>query len=326
MQGKDPFEQEAQARSYAGVDVCESWLDVHILPAGVSFRVANTASGHRQLKRRLKSHAVELIVIEATGKWHRPLHRSLHASGHAAAVVNPLRARLFAEAIGVLAKTDRLDARMLALFAASLTPAARPPAPVAVEALKELVQARESAVGEATALKNQRASAETVFLRRHLSGRIAHLGKDVAAREAEIARRIAAEENFARRAAILCSIPGVGPVVAATLLAHLSKLGECDDKQIAMLVGLAPLADDSGQRQGGRVIRGGRAAVRRVVYLAALSATRHNPDLARLYARLVAAGKAKKVALTAVARKLLILANALVGQDRLWQPTPPNPA
>lgn len=324
MQGKDLSEQKAALKAYVGIDVCESWLDVHILPAGIAFRVANSIHGHRQVKRRLKTWNVALIVIEATGKWHRALHRSLHAGGYAAAVVNPLRARLFAEAIGTLAKTDRLDARMLALFAASLTPDARPPAPVAVEALKELVQARESAVAEATGLKNQRTSAETSFLRRHLTGRIARLAKDLAALDAEIARCVKADESFARRSAILTSIPGIGPVVASTLLARLSELGDCDDKQIAMLVGLAPLADDSGQRKGVRVIRGGRAAVRRVIYLAALSAVRHNPDLARVYARLSTAGKAKKVALTAVARKLLILANALVSQDRLWQTAPPN--
>ena len=130
---------------------------------------------------------------------------------------------------------------MLALFAASLTPEARPPAPVAVEALKELVQARESAVAEATGLKNQRTSAETAFLRRHLTGRIARLAKDLAALDAEIARCVKADESFARRSAILTSIPGIGPVVASTLLARLSELGDSDDKQIAMLVGLAPI-------------------------------------------------------------------------------------
>ena len=143
---------------------------------------------------------------------------------------------------------------------------------------------------------------------------------------AENARRIEDDSGFARRADTLTSIPGIGPVVAATLLARLSELGACDDKHIAMLVGLAPLADDSGRRQGGRVIRGGRAAVRRIVQLAAFSAARHNPDLARVYARLTAAGWAKKIALTAVARKLLVLANALVGQDRPWQPTPSDAA
>jgi transposase len=324
MQGKDVSEQGSQGQSYVGIDVCESWLDVHVLPGGVSFRVANTKHGHRQLARRLATDPVALIVIEATGKWHRALHRSLHAHRHRVAVVNPLRARLFAEAIGVLAKTDRLDARMLALFAASLAPPARPPAPAAVEQLKELVQGRDSAVAAKTALENQLASAETAFLRRQLTRRLTRLATDIAALEREIERRIKAEASFARRAAILTSIPGIGPVVAATLLARLSELGGCSDKEIAMLAGLAPVADDSGRREGSRVIRCGPAAVRRVLYLAALTATRYNPTMTIFYERLVVAGKARKLALTAVARKLLVLANSLVSQDRLWTPTPPN--
>jgi transposase len=319
-------EQETRGESYVGIDVCESWLDVHILPAAKSFRVANTAQGHRQLKRRLKPHEAALIAIEATGKWHRPLHRSLYASGYQVAVVNPLRARLFAEAIGLLAKTDRLDARMLALFAANLAPPARPPAPAAIEELKELVQARNSAVGERTALKNQLASAETAFLRRQLKRRISRIATDIRALEREIRGRVGAEESLARRYAILLSIPGVGPVVAATLLARLDELGRVTAKQIAMLAGLAPVADDSGKRQGERVIRCGRTAARCVLYLAALTATRSNPALKAFYARLIAAGKAPKVVLAAVARKLLVLANALIAQNRLWQPLAPNHA
>lgn len=326
MQGKEMSEPKAERTSYVGIDVCESWLDVHIIPAALTFRVANTAQGHAQLKRRLKAHDVELIAIEATGKWHRKVHRSLHAGGYRVAVVNPLRARLFAEAIGLLAKTDRLDARMLALFAASLTPSAKPPAPAAIEELKELVQGRDSAVGERTALKNQLASAETTFLRRQLKRRIARIATDIGALEREILRRIETNENLAHRYAILLSIPAIGPVVAATLLARLDELGHVTDKQIAMLAGLAPLADDSGKRQGDRVIRCGRDAVRVVLYLAAVTATRSNPDMKLFYKRLTAAGKEPKVALIAAARKLLVLANALVNQDRVWQPAAPKHA
>lgn len=323
MQGKDVSEGKSRGKSYVGIEVCESWLDVHLLPGEVSFRVVNTKHGHRQLQRRIETYDVDLIVIEATGKWHRPVHPSLHARGYRVAVVNPLRARLFAQAVGLLAKTDRLDARMLALFAASLAPAARPPAPAAVEELKELVQARDSAVDAEIALKNQLASAETAFLPRQLKRRLTPLAADIAALEREVERRIKADHSFARRSAILNSIPGIGPVVAATLRAPLAEIGCCTDKQIAMLAGLAPVANDSGRREGERVIRCGRAAVRRLLYLAARSATRYNPIMATFYKRLIAAGKAKKAALTAVARKLLVLANSLVGQDRLWQPTPP---
>lgn len=324
MQGKDLSEPEPQSQSYVGIDVCESWLDVHILPAGDAFRLANTAQGHARLIRRLKTVAVALVAIEATGKWHRPVHRALHAGGYGVAIVNPLRARLFAEAIGLLAKTDQLDARMLALFAANLAPAAKPPTPALVETLQELVQARDSAVGEQTALKNQRASAQAPFLRRHLEQRICRIAADIQALERETLSLVQAEPALARRYAILLSVPGIGPVVAATLLARLTELGQIADKPIAMLAGLAPLADQSGKREGERLIRGGRGAVRAALYLAAVTAARCNPDMKTFYQRLIAAGKAPKSALIAVARKLLLLANTLVSQNRSWQPTPPH--
>ena len=324
MQGKESSEQRADGKSYVGIDVCQSWLDIHILPADIAFRVPNTDQGHHQLKRRLKAHHVALIVIEATGKWHRQLHRTLHASLYCVAVINPLRARLFAEAIGLLAKTDRLDARMLALFAMSLTPTARPPAPETFDMIRELVQARDSAVAEQTALSNQRTAAETAFLRRQLASRLARIAKDIRALDAEILRSIGRDLGLARRYAILLSIPGIGAVTAATLLVCLAELGSCDHKQIALLAGLAPLADQSGERDGRRTIRGGRSAVRHVLYLAALSAARFNRDMKALYGRLIAVGKLKKVALIAVARKLVVLANTLIREDRLWQASAPT--
>src|SRR5438105_14293042 len=155
MQGKESSEQKTGTKSIAGVDVCKNWLDVHVVPQGLSLRVGNDARGHRQLTRWLARNNVSLVVVEATGKWHREIHRTLHGSGFAVAVINPLRARLFAEAAGFLAKTDRLDARMLAILGAGLAPPPRAPAPEAVEALQELVTARDSAVQEQTALENQ---------------------------------------------------------------------------------------------------------------------------------------------------------------------------
>jgi transposase len=326
MQGKESSKQETSDKSYVGIDVCQNWLDVHILPADIAFRVPNTSQGHRQLSRRLSNYDVDLIVIEATGKWHRQIHRALHGNGYRVAVVNPLRARLFAEAIGLLAKTDQLDARMLAMFAMSLAPAARPPAPEYLDTIRELVQARSSAVAEQTALSNQRAGAETIFLRRQLASRLARIAKDIKALEAEILRSIKDDEGLAHRYAILLSIPGFGAVTAATLLVCLAELGSCDHKQIALLAGLAPLADQSGERDGRRSIRGGRAGVRHALYLAALTAARCNHDMKVLYHRLTAAGKLKKVALIAVARKLVVLANTLIREDRSWQTTAPIPA
>lgn len=326
MQGQEALEQETKVKSNAGIDVCKSWLDAHVLPAGTSLRVANDAAGRRKLKRWLTRFDLGLVAIEATGKWHRAVRRSLHACGIAAAVVDPLRVRLFAKAQGILAKTDRLDARVLALFAAVMAPPVRPPAPTVMEELSELVGARESAVAEETMLKNQLSAAETPFLRRQLARRIERIGKDVKALEAEISKRIEADDALARRYAVLVSIPGFGPVVATTLIAQLPELGACTAKQIGSLAGLAPLANESGEHKGVRVIGGGRASVRNVLYLAAVSAARCNAELKAFYERHMAANKPTKVVLTAVARKLAVLANALVAQHRPWQPNPPRPA
>jgi len=323
MQGKESSEQKAKVKSSAGIDVCKSWLDAHVLPEGCSLRVVNDARGHRRLIAWLSQYAVSLIAIEATGKWHRQVHRMLHARGFQVAVVNPRRARLFAEAIGLLAKTDRLDARMLALLAVDLSPPARAPAPEAIEALQELVAGRDSAVAEQTALENQLAAATTTFFTRQLKARIVRIAKDIASLQTEIERRIGCDEALARRYAILISIPGVGPVTAATLIANMAELGTCSTKQIAMLAGLAPVADQSGSREGRRAIRAGRAAVRRVLYLCALAAKRCNPAMTALHTRLMAAGRPHKVALVAVARKLIVLANTLIVQNRLWQSQPP---
>lgn len=181
------------------------------------------------------------------------------------------------------------------------------------------MRARESAVDERTALKNQRTSAETAFLRHQLDSRLKRIAEDIRALEAEIVRSVNADPGLARRYTILRSIPSFGPVTAATLLVCLAELGSCDHKQIALLAGLAPIADQSGKRDGRRTIHGGRSAARTALYRAALSAARCNRDMKVLYARLIAAGKLKKVALIAVARKLAVLANTLIREDRTWQ-------
>lgn len=319
MQGKEASEQETKAKCSVGIDVSKDWLDVHVLPGGETLRVANNGDGIRKLKRWLQRHEIALVLIEATGKWHRPLRRSLDASAIPVAVVDPFRVRMFAKAQGILAKTDQLDARVLAMFAMLMAPPIRPPAPAALEELAELVVARASAVDQQTALKNQLAAAEGRFLRRQLTRRIERSGKDIAALDAEIHKRIQADEGLARRYAILISIPSFGPVVAASLIAGLPELGTCTSKQIGMLAGLAPIADQSGQRQGVRVIWGGRAKVRRILYLAAVTAARANADMRTFYRRLRADGKPAKVAIIAVSRKLIILANTLISHNRTWE-------
>lgn len=294
MQGKVSPERSAATGVYVGIDVCKGWLDVYLHPIGQGLRVANDPTGLKRLKRELARHEVVLVAVEATGKFHRLVQRHLHAAGLAVAVTNPLRSRLFCEATGQLAKTDAIDARLLAIMAESLNPRATPPPPEIVEELQEIVRARAAAVEDRTALLNQKAAARVGLLKSEL----------------------------ARRFEILLSIPGIGPIAAIGMLAGLTEMGARSGKEIAMLSGLAPVACDSGETNGQRRIRGGRSHVRTAVYFAALSASRYNPDLARVYQRLIAAGKRPKVALVAIMRKLVVLANTLVRQDRLWQPNP----
>jgi transposase len=319
MQGKVSPERSA-GKVYVGIDVCKAWLDIYVHPVGVKLRVANARDGVLRLKKQLAAYSVVSIVMEATGKLHRYAQRTLTAAGYAVAVVNPLRSRLFAEAIGTLAKTDAIDARLLAVLAESLRPAATPPAPVWLEELQELVRARQAAAAEATALANRRGASQTGFLKAELARRLKSLATHMARLDAEIARRIMGEATLERRYAILLSIPGIGPVAAVTLLVGLAELGACSGKQAAMLAGLAPIACDSGDTSSDRHIKGGRAYVRTAIYMAAVAAARFNPDLNSFYSRLRAKGKAAKVALTAVMRKLVVLANALLHQDRFWQP------
>ena len=324
MQGKEASEQETKGKSSVGIDVGKYWLDAYVVPAGERLRVANNCVGIRQLKRWLTAFDIALVVVEATGKWHRQVQRSLAASAIAVAAVDPYRVRMFAKAQGVLAKTDRLDARVLAAFAAVMHPAVRAPAAPLMTELAELVAARANAVAAQTALKNQFGTAQSKFLKRQLKQRIDRAAKDIAALDGEILKRIEADEILARRYAILTSIPSFGFTVAATLIACLAEIGGLNAKQVGMLAGLAPVADQSGQREGLRVIWGGRPAVRRVLYLAAVSAVRANADMKTFYRRLRASGKAPKTALIAVARKLVVLANTLVSENRFWHPQPSN--
>lgn len=323
MQGKVVPKRSAMMEVYVGIDVCKDWLDVHLHPLGQSSRVANSKAGLRALKRQLAGCSVVRIVMEATGKYHRQAFRTLSAAGFAVCIINPLRARLFAEAHGTLAKTDKIDARILALLGEGLAPQARTPVAEAVEALQEIVHARAAATAESTALANRLKASATAFLKTELNRRIKTLEGHVARLDAEIARRIADDPLLARRHAVLLSIPGIGKVAAATLLVDLGELGHCSRRAAALLAGLAPIACDTGETSGQRHIRGGRANVRQALYMAAVTAIRCNPDLAAFYKRLRAAGKKAKVALTAAMRKLLALANTLVKEDRFWQPTHP---
>lgn len=321
MQGK--VHAGAMSAVYVGIDVSKERLDVYIHPLGECLAVANDAGGWRHLRRRLGALAPALVVMEATSKYHRAIHRRLDAAQIPVAVVNPLRARLFAEATGRLGKTDAIDSRMLALMAERLAP--RPTAPLSpeAEAVQELARARAAAVAEKTAIGQRRDVAAIAFLRRELTARHNSLERHIARLEAEIDRIVAADPDMARRREVLLSVPGIGPITAITLIAGLGELGHLSDKQVASIAGLAPHPRDSGQRQGLRRTGGGRAWLRSSLYMAAVAAIRANPDLKAFHQRLMDNGKPFKVAITAVMRKLLVLANSLIAQNRTWSPTAP---
>lgn len=323
MQGKVMSEHSASSEVAVGIDVCKEWLDIHILPANTVLRVANTKQGHKRLLATVKPLRVAIAVVEATAKYHRGVHRFLHMAGIAVAVVNPLRARLFAESIGAVAKTDAVDARMLATFGHMAKLAATPPLAETLENLREIVRSREAAMLAKVALDNQLTAATIAGVKSQIARQIKTAMAAADAFEAMALALVEGDPALARRFEILVSMPGVGVVTALGLIANMPELGSLDAKQAGMLAGLAPVACDSGQRQGARHIRGGRQVVRTGIYMAAHSAARFNPQLKRFFERLVAAGKPKKVALTAVMRKLIVLANTLLKEDRPWCPERP---
>jgi len=319
MQGKKPS-VGAVTQVYVGIDVCKAWLDVYLHPIGQGFRVANSKEGIKLLRQGLAGADVALVVVEATGKLHRLVHRLLSQAGYRVAAVNPARPRKFAEALGQFAKTDRIDARLLALYGAAIGPGATPVPAKAVAELQELVLARQAAKADETALKNRHAAAESKVLNQLLRRQLDACARVIEALDAAIAAVLESNAELGRRYRILTSIKGIGPVVAAMLAACLSELGLLSAGKIAALAGVVPFDDDSADRRGLRRIKGGRPHVRQALYMAAVSAARCNPDLKAFYQRLRARGKQAKLALTAVMRKLVILANTLIREDRHWMP------
>ena len=319
MQGKMTSVGAAQA-VYAGIDVCKAWLDVYLHPIGQSFRVPNSKDGCRSLASKLSSAAAGLVVMEATGKLHRLAHRLLSEAGFAVAVVNPSRSRKLAEALGMLAKTDKIDARLLAFYGAALGPSPTPVPAKSLAELQELVLARQAAKAEETALKNRIGAAESRVLKGLLEAQLKAHARLLARLEAAIAALVAKNAGLKRRCEILASIKGVGPIAAVTLVACLPELGRVSGRQIAALAGVAPMACESGDMKGLSRIKGGRPHVRTALYMPGLTASRCNPDLKAFFCRLREAGKPPKLALTAVMRKLLVLANTLIREDRHWTP------
>ena len=306
-----------------GIDVSKDHLDAHALPAGTVLRVPNTARGIAQLLRWIGAEPVARIVYEPTNRYHRALEARLAAAGLPLAPVNPLKARRFAQALGLQAKTDKIDARMLAEMGLRLTPGLQVPNPENLQHLKDLVAARRALVADRVADGNRTGGHSLALLRRLARRRRASIEADIARIEAAIAALIAADPALTDKARILQSLPGIAALTAATLLAEAPELGQIEARQIAALAGLAPVTRESGASRGKATIEGGRCHLRRALTMPTLTAIRRNRDLAALFTRLRAAGKPAKLALVAAMRKLLILANTLLRENREWQETRP---
>ena len=309
---------------FVGIDVAKARLDIHLHPTAEALSVPNTAAGVRSLTKLLLRRQPELVALEATGGHEYLAVRALQAAGLAVAVVNPHRVHQFAGALGQIAKTDRIDAAVLARYAA-IQPPARPLPDAATEELGQLVTRHRQLTAMLTAERCRllsltgEARQDVAAVIRYLEGRLARI-------DAVIEQRVSQDGEWQRKQALLRSVPGVGPVLSSTLLAELPELGTLGPKQIAALVGVAPFNHDSGRTTGKRRIWGGRGHLRALLYLCVAAGLRCNDQIKAVYDRLRAAGKPGKVALVACMRKLLVILNAMVRDGTSWQATEPAAA
>ena len=304
---------------FCGIDVAKDRLDVMMSPEGLCFSVGNDAPGWAELVVRLRPLKISAIGLEPSGGYERGVIRALLAAGLSVRRINPNKLRQFARARGVLAKNDRLDARLIAEFVA-IMPTRVIRRDKAAERLAEIVTMRRQLWDEHVTVENQATHLEDAMLRRLSKRRLARLEADIHLLDKRLADMVAADSALAPRYQMLISMPGVGPVLAFTLIALLPELGQMSRKQIAALVGLAPYDFDSGKLKGHRSIYGGRMQVRNVLYMAALSASRYNPALKAFHNRLTRANKKPKVIIVAVMRKMITTLNAMLRDNALWQP------
>jgi transposase len=303
---------------FIGVDVSKDNLDVAVGPSGESMRFANSEDGIALLADFIKPQTPALVLFEATGGWEMNAVRFLAAKRLPLVVINPRQVRDFAKATGQLAKTDAIDARILARFAEAVRPEVRPLKPLELQKLEALNNRRRQIVEMITIERNRLVTAPE-WIRPDIEELIAILRKRLDAINRDLNQLIRKSPLWREKDKILQSVPGVGPVMAMTLLADLPELGALNRKQIAALVGVAPLNCDSGMYQGKRKIWGGRAAIRSVLYMCALTAIRCNPVIREFYQRLRQAGKLPKVAITACMRKILVILNAMMRSRTCWQ-------
>lgn len=305
---------------WVGIDVSKTQLDVAVGQTGETWSAKNDGIGIAKTVERLTSLHPQLVVVESTGGLEQPLLRAMHQAGIPFALVNPHRVREFAKSLGLLAKTDKLDARLLARFAEAIRPAPTCLAGEDEQLLSALIERRRQLIDMRTAETNRLFSAHPA-VRPSIEQFLEELATKIAELDQEIDALIASKPDFKNKVEILRSVPGIGPVASAILVADLPELGKLDRKKIAALVGVAPFNNDSGYRRGKRRIKGGRAALRTVLYMATISASRFNPVIKRFYHQLLKRGKLKKVALVACMRKMLTILNAMLRSGQSWLPS-----
>lgn len=304
---------------FVGIDVSKAWLDVAVHETEELFRVVNEENGIASLVKRLKKLKPSLIVLEPTGGLEMLVVAELSHAGLPVVVVNAKRVRDFARATGQIAKTDKLDAKVLAHFAAAIRPALRNLKSDEEEQLTALLTRRKQILDMVTVEKNRLVTVRAK-MRTDIEIHIQWLSNNLKELDKEIEGFVKGSPAWKEKDDLLQSVPGVGPVTSATMLGMLPELGKLNRQQIAALVGVAPVNKDSGKKQGRRRVYGGRAEVRSVLYMAALAAKKFNPVIRKFYERLLQQGKEKKVALTACMRKLLVILNAIMRSNQPWQP------
>jgi transposase len=303
-----------------GIDVAKASLEVHLRASGQNLSLANDSRGHQELQTQLPDPASCLIVLEATGGFERKLVAFLIDAGYHVAVINPKRARDFARALGLAAKTDRIDAKVLALFAEKFQPTPSQKTPEKQAEIQQLVARRRQLIDLRTQESNRLELASAKLAKASIRAILKTLDKQINSLETAIQDLVQSDDDWRRKGQLIQSIKGLGGVTASTLVADVPELGKLNRQQISSLIGLAPFNRDSGKLKGKRAIAGGRKSVRSVLYMAALSAKRSNPVIRAFAKRLTERGKPFKVVLTACMRKLLVIANAVVKSGQSWKP------
>lgn len=306
-----------------GADISKDHIDLHMLPEGQTLKVGNDRKGFAAIVRWIGSKAVQRIVYEPTGPYHKAFERFMVVQGLPLSKVNPRLARRFCEATGRLAKTDRIDAGLLARYGALLQTRILQDNTQVLNDLKELHMARLALIKDRTAAKNRAKTLSNPLLKKHNADRLRQIERQITAIDDAITALIAKDASLKARFDILLSIPGVSQITGFTLLIEMPELGQLDEKAVAALAGLAPMNRQKGRWTGRASIAGGRAIVRQSLYMPALVASRFNEDLKAKYDQLKAAGKPPKVAITAIMRKLIVLANALLRKNQKWTPKHP---